>query len=338
MLYSKKDFDYSLPEALIAKYPLKNRGDSRMLLVDRDSQSIHHRMFTDFLDHVGPHDLVVLNNTKVIRARFYGQKETGGQIEGLIERVFEKQHLALAHLKSSKRPKENALLQLAGGFTAKVVDVGTLVKLELVGEKSWFEYLEEHGHMPLPPYFKREDEAIDETRYQTVFANKPGAVASPTASLHLDENTLKALENQLAWVTLHVGAGTFQPVRENDLSKHQMHQEWLDVPKETVDRILKTKAMGGSVIAIGTTVVRSLESAAQGSSLKPLTGETNLFITPGYEFQVIDKLVTNFHLPESTLLMLVSAFAGFDLTKLAYQEAIENKYRFFSYGDAMLIG
>ncbi len=331
-----KDFDYELPNELIARYPTDRRGDSRMLVMDRKNQHISHQHFDAFLDFLGPDDLVVLNDTQVIPARFYGNKTTGGKLEGLIERVIDTEH-ALVHLKASKRMQEGAIIMLDGRMRAEVKKVERLVTLRLLEDTSWLDYLREWGHMPLPPYFKRGDEALDQTRYQTVFAAKPGAVASPTASLHINEALLERIQSQVAHITLHVGSGTFLPVREDDLSQHQMHYEWLEVPEDTVTRIKATQARGGKILAVGTTVVRALESAAQSGALQAFTGETNLFITPGYDFRVVDKMLTNFHLPESTLLMLISAFAGYGFTQQAYQAAIAEQYRFFSYGDAMLI-
>lgn len=336
MIYTRDDFSYVLPEELIARYPLANRRDSRLLVVDKKNNQLKHQFFSQFMDYVGDYDIVVLNNTQVIPARFFGYKSTGGKVEFLIERILDEKK-ALAHIKTSKKPKRGQKIQLEEGHFAVINAIEVLVEIELEGERSWFQYLDSFGHMPIPPYFKRDDEMLDQSRYQTVFAEKPGAVASPTASLHIDEALFEALKPQLATITLHVGAGTFQSVRDNDLSQHQMHYEWLDVPEETIEKIKLAKARGGRVIAVGTTVARALETAATHGDLQSFQGETNLFITPGYDFKVIDKLLTNFHLPESTLIMLVSAFAGFDLTQKAYQEAIQQSYRFFSYGDAMLV-
>ncbi|HAY92294.1 tRNA preQ1(34) S-adenosylmethionine ribosyltransferase-isomerase QueA, partial [Shewanella sp.] len=287
-------------------------------------------------------DLMVFNNTRVIPARMFGQKASGGKLEILVERMLDDKRI-LAHVRSSKSPKVDSLIHLDGGYQMKMVARhDTLFELELLSELTILEVLEAVGHMPLPPYIDRPDEDADKERYQTVYNQNPGAVAAPTAGLHFDDAMLDALKAKgvnVAFVTLHVGAGTFQPVRVDTILEHKMHSEWANVPQDVVDLIAQTKAAGKRVVAVGTTSVRSLESAARASlgELKAFSGDTDIFIYPGYEFQVVDAMVTNFHLPESTLIMLVSAFAGFDHVMAAYQHAITQKYRFFSYGDAMFV-
>ncbi len=336
MNYKTNDFNYTLPEALIAQHPLATRTASRLLCVNSTSGQLDHRVFSDIKSLISPNDLLVLNNTKVIPARLFGCKASGGKIECLIERVLS-DHEALAHIRSSKSPKPGSQIILESVLSATVLGrEGELFKLRFSGEKTLFEQLEECGHMPLPPYIVRSDQHEDRERYQTVFAKHRGAVAAPTASLHFDELLLADIRNQgtaIAYVTLHVGAGTFQPVRVDDIQSHHMHDEWFEVDSEVILAIERCRARGGRVIALGTTVVRALESSALGAQ----TGETHIFIYPGFEFNYVDALVTNFHLPKSTLLMLVSAFAGYDLIKQAYQVAIQEEYRFFSYGDAMFV-
>jgi len=333
------DFDYYLPRQLIAQDALPDRAASRLLVLDEDGQCLDQH-FRDVLALIQPEDLLVFNNTKVLPARLFGQKSTGGQIEVLVERLLDERRL-LAHIRSSKSPKQGARLTLEGAFEAEVLGrQGALFELMFDDEKTAIQLLEAHGHMPLPPYIERADTAADHARYQTVFAQRPGAVAAPTAGLHFDDALLEALKNKgvaTAEVTLHVGAGTFQPVRTEDLSEHIMHSEWIDVPESVCQAVEDCRKRGGKVVAVGTTTVRSLESAAKDGVLKPFQGDTDIFITPGYEFQVIDRLITNFHLPKSTLLMLISAFSGYEAVKKAYQHAVTQKYRFFSYGDAMYL-
>ncbi|MEL7477441.1 MAG: tRNA preQ1(34) S-adenosylmethionine ribosyltransferase-isomerase QueA [Pseudomonadota bacterium] len=336
------DFSFELPDELIARHPMADRTASRLLTLDGNTGELGHKVFKDLIDFLNPNDLMIFNNTKVIPARMYGQKSTGGKVEVLVERVVD-EHRVLAHVRSSKSPKEGATLILEGKAEATMVARhGELFELEFKGEQTVLNILDEIGHMPLPPYIDRPDTDEDKARYQTVYNEKPGAVAAPTAGLHFDETLLekikaKGIETQ--FITLHVGAGTFQPVRVDSVDEHVMHSEYIEVSQEVVDAIKKTKANGGRVIAVGTTSVRSLESAAKASEgeLQPLYGDTDIFIYPGYEFQVVDAMVTNFHLPESTLIMLVSAFAGQDHILNAYNTAIEEQYRFFSYGDAMFI-
>ncbi|TVP09553.1 tRNA preQ1(34) S-adenosylmethionine ribosyltransferase-isomerase QueA [Shewanella sp. KCT] len=336
------DFSFDLPDELIARYPMPNRTASRLLTLDGNSGAVADKQFTDILEMVNPGDLMVFNNTRVIPARVFGQKQTGGKLEILVERMLDDKRI-LAHVRSSKSPKPGTIICLDGGYEMTMLARhDTLFELELNSESTILEVLEEVGHMPLPPYIDRPDEDADKERYQTVYNQNPGAVAAPTAGLHFDDALLAALQEKgvnVAFVTLHVGAGTFQPVRVDSILDHKMHSEWAEVPQDVVDSIKATKAAGKRVIAVGTTSVRSLESAAKASEgeLQAYSSDTDIFIYPGYEFQVVDAMVTNFHLPESTLIMLISAFAGFDEVKNAYQHAIAQKYRFFSYGDAMFV-
>jgi len=332
------DFDFDLPEELIAQYPLEQRTASRLLQVSGDK--LVDRVFPDVFDLIQPDDLLIFNNTRVIPARLHGQKETGGKLEVLVERVLDEQHV-LAHIKASKSPKPGNKLLLEGAVKATMLErVGDLFKLKFEGNDSVITQLEAHGHMPLPPYIERADDEDDQQRYQTVYAKHPGAVAAPTAGLHFDETLLNKLTEKgvkSAFVTLHVGAGTFQPVRVDDIADHHMHAEYIDVDQDVVELIQQTKAQGGRVVAVGTTSVRSLESAAMHGELAEFHGDSQIFIYPGYEFKVVDAMITNFHLPQSTLLMLVSAFSGYINMMRAYRHAVEEKYRFFSYGDAMFL-
>ncbi|MGL4638477.1 tRNA preQ1(34) S-adenosylmethionine ribosyltransferase-isomerase QueA [Shewanella sp.] len=336
------DFSFELPDELIARYPMAQRNASRLLTLDGNSGALGDKQFTDLLGMIHPGDLMVFNNTRVIPARLFGQKASGGKLEILVERMLDDKRI-LAHVRSSKSPKVDSLIHLDGGYEMKMLARhDALFELELLSERTILEVLEAVGHMPLPPYIDRPDEDADKERYQTVYNQNPGAVAAPTAGLHFDDAMLEALKAKgvnIAFVTLHVGAGTFQPVRVESILEHKMHSEWANVPQDVVALIAQTKAAGKRVIAVGTTSVRSLESAARASNgaLKPFSGDTDIFIYPGYQFQVVDAMVTNFHLPESTLIMLVSAFAGFDHVMAAYQHAISHKYRFFSYGDAMFV-
>ncbi|MGB0895092.1 MAG: tRNA preQ1(34) S-adenosylmethionine ribosyltransferase-isomerase QueA [Parashewanella sp.] len=336
------DFSFDLPDDLIARYPTEQRTASRLLTLEGESGQIADKQFTDLLDMIQPGDLMVFNNTRVIPARLFGTKSTGGKLEILVERMLDDKKI-LAHVRSSKSPKVDAIIHLDNNYQMKMVARhDALFELELLAEKTILEVLEEIGHMPLPPYIDRPDEDADKERYQTVYNQSPGAVAAPTAGLHFDDamlTKLKAKGVNIAFVTLHVGAGTFQPVRVDEVESHKMHSEWADVSAEVVEKIEQTKAAGKRVIAVGTTSVRSLESAAKanGGTIAPFSADTDIFIYPGYQFNVVDAMVTNFHLPESTLIMLISAFAGKDQVTHAYQHAIEHKYRFFSYGDAMFI-
>ena len=333
------DFHYDLPEDLIAQHPPAQRGASRLLCLDGPSGAISDRMFQDLPTLLQPGDLLVFNNTRVMAARLYGQKASGGRVELLVERLLGERE-ALAHVRASKSPKVGSDLLVEGArLTVAGRDDG-LFRLSLA-EGSFTELMDLHGHMPLPPYIRRPDEDEDQARYQTVFARKTGAVAAPTAGLHFDQamlDKLSLLGVEQAFVTLHVGAGTFQPVRVEDIAQHRMHAEWVEVSQQVVDQVAATRARGGRVVAVGTTSVRSLESAAAVSDqLEAYAGDSRLFITPGYHFRVVDALLTNFHLPESTLMMLVSAFAGYDHVMAAYRHAVAQRYRFFSYGDAMFL-
>ena len=335
----KSDFKYLLPEALIAQKPLAERDGSRLLCMDRNTSVTIDRQFSDFIDLINERDVLVFNDTKVIPARLFGNKQSGGKVEILIERILDDYH-AIAHVKASKSPKPGTLIKLDKGFQCLVQGrVDDLFLLEFDDFKV-LELLEQIGHIPLPPYITRADDESDLTRYQTVFAKESGAVAAPTAGLHFDlamMNKIKAKGAQIVFVTLHVGSGTFQPVRVEDLSDHIMHKEFFAVNQATVDAVKLARARGGRVVAIGTTSVRALESASKSGVLVAGFGDTDLFITPGYQFNSVDAILTNFHLPESTLLMLVSAFAGYQSIMGAYNHAIDHSYRFFSYGDAMFL-
>ena len=332
------DFHFDLPESLIARHPLAERRGSRLLVLDGPSGELNHRHFADLLGYLQPGDLMVFNDTRVIPARLFGQKASGGKLEILVERVLDEERV-LAHVRSSKSPKPGSRILIDGGAEAEMV-VRHEALFELKFAEPVLPLLERVGHMPLPPYIDRPDEAEDRERYQTVYARNAGAVAAPTAGLHFDEPLLEAIRAKgvaTAFVTLHVGAGTFQPVRVEKIEDHHMHREWLQVDQSVVDAVAACRARGGRVIAVGTTSVRSLESAARDGELKAFAGETDIFLYPGRPFHVVDALVTNFHLPESTLLMLVSAFAGYRETMAAYATAVAEGYRFFSYGDAMFI-
>jgi S-adenosylmethionine:tRNA ribosyltransferase-isomerase len=333
------DFHYQLPQELIAQYPTERRSDSRLLCLDGSSGAVDDRMFLDFPDLLQPGDLLVFNDTRVIPARMYGQKQTGGKAEILVERVLGTDR-ALAQVRASKSPKSGSTISVGDHAVLEVVGrQGDLFELVSTG-MDMMSLMEQHGHMPLPPYVQRGDEELDLERYQTVYAQRPGAVAAPTAGLHFDDQMLLKLAEkgiETAKVTLHVGAGTFQPVRVQDLDQHQMHSERVEVSPEVCAAVAATRERGGRVIAVGTTSVRSLEAASVDGELKPFDGETRLFLRPGCGFNTVDAMLTNFHLPESTLLMLVSAFAGYDHLMAAYRHAVAQKYRFFSYGDAMLI-
>ena len=334
------DFDYTLPPELIAQHPAAERGASRLLHLDGKTGALRDTQFCDLPAFIQPGDVMVFNDTRVIKARLLGRKATGGQVEVLIERVLDR-HRALAQVRASKPPKAGTELSLSGDVHATVkARHDNFYELEFGGTHSVFDLLEHHGKLPLPPYITHAPQMEDELRYQTVYAKHPGAVAAPTAGLHFDAALLAALKDKgivMAHVTLHVGAGTFQPVRVTDISKHVMHREWYRVPEETARTIREAKAQGGRIVAVGTTTLRTLEAASQAGDLQAGEGETDIFITPGYAFRCVDRLITNFHLPKSTLLMLVSAFGGLDHIRAAYRHAIAERYRFFSYGDAMLI-
>lgn len=330
-------FHFDLPDQLIARQPSTIRRGSRLLAMDTDG-NVKHEKFPDIINHINSGDLLIFNNTKVIPARIFGKKETGGSVEILIERITGIK-TALAHIRSSKSPKAGVTLLLEQKFSVKVLGrKGSLFELEF--SAPLLALLDLIGHMPLPPYIDREDTQEDRSRYQTVYAEQPGAVAAPTAGLHFDDQILEEIKRKgadLAFVTLHVGAGTFQPVRVENITDHHMHSEWLEVSEQVAKKIKATKERGGKVIAVGTTSVRSVETAASSGEIAAFEGDTDIFIYPGYQFKVVDKLITNFHLSESTLLMLVSAFAGYTFIMEAYQQAVEEQYRFFSYGDAMLL-
>lgn len=331
------DFHYDLPEHLIAQRPSERRGDSRLLHLPPPSAPWADRHFDDLPGLLCPDDLLVFNDTRVLPARLYGNKETGGRVEILIERLVSETE-ALAHVRASKSPKPGALLRVGGEEIETVGREGDLFRLRVA--RGFAPLMQARGHMPLPPYIQRDDDRDDQARYQTVYASRPGAVAAPTAGLHFDEAMLARIADlgvASTSVTLHVGAGTFQPVRNQNLDRHRMHSEWLEVSRETVDAVEAARARGGRVVAVGTTSVRSLETAAASGRLTPYRGDTRLFIRPGFEFQVVDALLTNFHLPESTLLMLVCAFSGYQRMMAAYRHAVGTAYRFFSYGDAMFL-
>ena len=334
--YLLSDFDFDLPPELIAQHPLPQRSASRLLHVDQDALVDRH--FPDIIDHLNPGDLLVFNDTRVLKARFFGIKNTGGKVEVLIERITAPD-TALAQIRASKSPVAGTTIRLADVFDVIVgARVGDFYTLTFPGDALHF--IDTYGSLPLPPYITHSADEFDETRYQTVYAKEPGAVAAPTAGLHFDEQLFKQLAAKkinIAFVTLHVGAGTFQPVRVEDLSQHVMHSEWFNISPETVQAIQATKKAHGKIVAVGTTSLRALESASQQGDIQAGSANTKLFITPGYRFNTVTDLITNFHLPKSTLLMLVSAFAGLDTIRAAYTHAINERYRFFSYGDAMLL-
>lgn len=354
------DFSFDLPEQLIARYPKADRSASRLMALNGNSGAIQHQQFVDVIDKLSEGDLLIFNNTRVIPARMFGQKASGGKLEVLVERMLD-EHRVLAHIRCSKSPKPNSEIILEGVLIEEtgqqekitvnmVARHGALFELAFPENEKVLDILERIGHMPLPPYIDRPDEDSDKERYQTVYNEKPGAVAAPTAGLHFDEDLINKIKDKgvnLAFVTLHVGAGTFQPVKVDEIADHVMHAEYVEVPSEVVEQIKATKRSGKKVIAVGTTSVRSIESAAKaalennqvenGVAIAEFYGDTDIFITPGYKFQIIDSLITNFHLSESTLLMLVSAFSGYENIMAAYKEAVEQEYRFFSYGDAMFL-
>lgn len=335
-MYSLSDFDFDLPQELIAQTPLPARSASRLLQVDGDRLS--DRVFTDIVDLLSPGDLLVFNDTRVLKARFFGVKETGGKIEALVERVLDTRTVH-AQVRASKSPQAGSRIRLADAFDVTVGErAGEFYTLHFPDDV--FRLIDTYGRLPLPPYIEHAADEFDEQRYQTVYAKEPGAVAAPTAGLHFDQPLLDRLRDKgvrFAYVTLHVGAGTFQPVRTENLSDHKMHSEWYTIAQDTVDAVRATKAAGRDVVAVGTTSMRALESASQSGELVAGSADTALFITPGYTFKTVDRLITNFHLPKSTLLMLVSAFAGYAEIRAAYAHAIAQRYRFFSYGDAMLL-
>ncbi|MFS2006116.1 tRNA preQ1(34) S-adenosylmethionine ribosyltransferase-isomerase QueA [Duganella sp. CT11-25] len=335
-MYSLSDFDFNLPQERIAQFPLPDRSASRLLHLD--GERIIDRQFADIVGLLQAGDLLVMNDTRVLKARFFGVKDSGGKIEALVERVLDNRTV-LAQVRASKSPGPGVKIRLADAFDVTVgARAGEFFTLHF--DADVFDLIEAHGRLPLPPYIEHDADSFDETRYQTVFNKVPGAVAAPTAGLHFDEKLLAELKAKgvnFAYVTLHVGAGTFQPVRAEVLAEHKMHTEWYTMPQETVDAVRATRAAGRDVVAVGTTSLRALESASQSGQLEAGSADTALFITPGYQFKTVTRLITNFHLPKSTLLMLVSAFAGFEEIRKAYAHAIDHEYRFFSYGDAMLL-
>ena len=333
------NFNYELPDKLIAQYPPKNRGDSRLLVANPCSQIIHDLSFQNFISLIRPHDLIIFNNTKVIKARLFGKKETGGQIEILIEQVLGDQK-ALAMIKSSKKINMDLKIILSNNYVVQILERRENLFLIQLNQGSFHELMELNGHVPLPPYINRPDEIDDIKRYQTVFAKNKGAIAAPTAGLHFSEADFELFHRNninYTFITLHVGSGTFQPVKVKDIDQHIMHTEQFEITNETKIKIELAKKNGGRIIAIGTTVLRALESSYTKEKIMTGHQETKIFIKPGYRFKLVDSLFTNFHLPKSTLLMLVSAFAGYEFTKKMYSHAIEKNYRFFSYGDAMFI-
>ncbi|PCI73283.1 MAG: tRNA preQ1(34) S-adenosylmethionine ribosyltransferase-isomerase QueA [Gammaproteobacteria bacterium] len=346
----KQEFQFDLPEHLIAYAPCEKRTDSRLLVIDPDQQSINHHHFYDLIDFIQPNDCLIFNNTKVIPARLFGMRESGGKVEVLIERVVglagdavnnSQKQTCLAQVRASNSPKAGVKIKIADDFCLEVTGrQDSFYVLENKSDSDLMMLIEKYGDMPLPPYIQRKAEEVDKERYQTVYAQERGAVAAPTAGLHFDEALIKKIKDkgiQHDFVTLHVGAGTFLPLRVDNIKDHQMHSEWFSVSESVVELVKKTKKKGGRVIAVGTTSVRCLESASKNGEIAAMEGETDIFIYPGYEFQNVDGLITNFHLSESTLMMLVSTFAGCDFIKTAYQEAIKAEYRFFSYGDSMFI-
>ncbi len=336
----RDEFSYQIPEELIAQFPTEQRGSSRLLAMVCPSGKLTDLEFSSLPGLLNAGDLLVFNDTRVIPARLFGNKETGGKVEILLERILDNQRM-LAQVRASKTPKLGSVIHLQGNIKLELMErEDDMFVLDVIGEITVLELMQQVGHMPLPPYIQRDDDVEDIDRYQTVYARNPGAVAAPTAGLHFTDELMQEITEQeidSVFVTLHVGAGTFQPVRVDNIEEHQMHSEYLQVSADVCEKVKPCKARGGRALAVGTTAVRCLETAAQVGELKPYQGETDIFIYPGYEFKIVDALITNFHLSESTLLMLVSAFAGRDNIMDAYQHAIEQRYRFFSYGDAMFL-
>jgi len=335
-----EEFDFDLPHHLIAQAPLQKRDSSRLLVLNKNTKLFSDKKFVDFVDLLNTNDLLIFNDTRVIKARLFGKKITGGKVEIMIERILNNHH-ALAHLKTSKKIFDGTIFEVNEDVSVKVVrKENDLFYIEFDSNLSSYDILENYGHIPLPPYIERSADKSDENRYQTIYAKESGAVAAPTAGLHFTDEIFKALNDKkikYTFLTLHVGAGTFQPVRENDLDHHQMHSESFNVPDKTIQMIDDAKSKNGRIIAIGTTVLRALESKFSEETIQSGFKETSIFIKPGYTFKIVDALLTNFHLPKSTLFILVSAFSGSDTMKKLYQHAIKNEYRFFSYGDATFI-
>lgn len=336
-MYCLSDFDFHLPSRLIAQTPLLNRSSSRLLCVTSTTMLDYN--FVDIVDLLSPGDLLIFNDTRVLKARLFGIKETGGKIEIFIEHIFNK-YVVLAQIRSSHAPLPNTRLQLNYGGVKATVKNKHGQFYQLIFNADIYQYMEQYGHLPIPPYIKNQVNNFDEMRYQTIYAKTLGAVAAPTAGLHFDKMLLHKLKQKginIAFVTLHISSGTFQPIRTQDLTKHQMHQEKYIISKDTVNCVKATRAIGGNIVAVGTTSMRALEAASQTQSLIAGDASTNLFITPGYVFKTVDRLITNFHFPKSTLLILISAFSGYSRIQAAYKHAISKNYRFFSYGDAMLL-
>ena len=335
-----EEFNFDLPHHLIAQDPLQKRDSSRLLVLNKNTKSFSDKKFTDFVDLLNSNDLLIFNDTRVIKARLFGEKITGGKVEIMIERIIDDHH-ALAHLKTSRKILDGTIFEINKDVSVKVIKKeNNLFYIELNSNLSSYDILEKYGHIPLPPYIERSANLSDENRYQTIYAKESGAVASPTAGLHFTDEIFKALDDKkikYSFLTLHVGAGTFQPVRENDLDHHQMHSESFNVPEKTIQMIDDAKLNNGRIVAIGTTVLRALESKFSEKTIQAGFKETSIFIKPGYTFKIVDALLTNFHLPKSTLFILVSAFSGSDTMKKLYQHAIKHEYRFFSYGDATFI-
>lgn len=333
-------FDFNLPEKLIAQNPLKKRDASRLLVLNKHTKSLSNKKFTDFTDLLNPEDLLIFNDTRVIKARLFGKKLTGGKVEIMIERIIDNHH-ALAHLKTSKKIIPHTTFHISKEIVVEVIEKKDgIFLIQFNSDLNAYEILEQYGNVPLPSYIERNPDESDEERYQTIFAKMKGAVAAPTAGLHFTEEIFKVLDKnkiKYTFLTLHVGAGTFQPVREENVNEHKMHSELFNIPNETIQMIKEAQSRNGRIIAIGTTVLRALETAFSSKVIKPGFKETSIFIKPGYEFKIVDALLTNFHLPKSTLFILVCAFSGHDTMKKLYQHAIKHQYRFFSYGDAMFI-
>ncbi|HEY9322603.1 MAG TPA: tRNA preQ1(34) S-adenosylmethionine ribosyltransferase-isomerase QueA [Candidatus Methylopumilus sp.] len=335
-----EEFDFDLPEHLIAQVPLQKRDASRLLVLNKNTKLFSDKKFTEFVDLLNSNDLLIFNDTRVIKARLFGKKITGGKVEIMIERILDDHH-ALAHLKTSKKIFDGTIFEINKDVSVKVLrKEKDLFYIEFISNVSIYDTLEKYGHIPLPSYIERNADKSDENRYQTIYAKESGAVAAPTAGLHFTDEIFQALNDrkiQYSFLTLHVGAGTFKPVRENDIDEHQMHSESFNVPSKTIQMIHEAKSKNGRIIAIGTTVLRALESKFSEEIIQPGFKETSIFIKPGYKFRIVDALLTNFHLPKSTLFILVCAFSGSDIMKKLYQHAIENEYRFYSYGDATFI-
>jgi len=332
------DFDFDLPKELIANKPCNQRSASRLLCLN-SAGDINHKIFSELPEMLNDKDLLVFNDSKVMQARIYGNKDTGGKAEILVERILD-DNKAQAHLKTTNS-KIGTIIVVGDQIRLEVVDRDdSFYILKILGDENWLYVMEKYGHMPLPPYMERDDEELDVNRYQTIYANEAGSAAAPTAGLHFDDELFKELDDigvSKGFVTLHVGSGTFQPVRVDDVKKHKMHSEYIEVSEKLCNQVIETKKNGGRVIAVGTTSVRCLETASKDGEIKPYNGETDIFIYPGYDFKSVDAMVTNFHLPKSTLLMLVSSFSGKEFIINAYKQAVKEKYRFFSYGDAMFL-